>query len=640
MISIERALQSLVYLATLIGVAPLFLHLDLFTQSLFGLAICGGVICDRRRRYWISPLPATLISFLFFFLYLIQISRANIVLPVANIMVLLLAVRLISEKQGRHILQIFVLSTFALAASTLLSLSPLFLFYLIVLILLITCGLVLLSFHGAEPGLILDRQQWRLLLTTGSLLPVGSLILMLIFFLILPRTQHPLWNFLNAPAKASVGFSDQVRPGSVAGLSEVRQTAMRVEMDEVQPSHLYWRGIVLNRTDGRLWTRDAKPPQDRFLEGNGESITQIIYIEPKSDRFLPILDFPQQVRRLGSDRSGDNVRISRKPLRKRVQFQADSFLNATLQLTNPFEMTYYLQVPENVPPRVSDLAARIRASAVTQAEKLAELERFFLAQELSYSSTNLPPTDQPVDTFLFETKRGYCEYFASSFALVLRLSGVPARLVGGYLGGEYNDLGGYYLIGEDMAHVWVEVLDVDGRWQRIDPSRYAVNADVTLGQRGMKSGASFRVLVDTLEYYWSRIVITYDLSTQFQLLRKAGGRLKSIRSLEVNEVLKTLFVIIGLAMAGWTIYWLKKRPVREERLLRCYLQQVEKKFDIGPLSPQTGLFDLAQQTEDPLCREFAEIYGRSVYRDKKLSAEDYRNLQKLITKLKTRTNEA
>ena len=632
MISIERALQTLIYLAALIGLAPLFPYLDLFTQIVIVFAFVAGIICDRRRHYWLTPLPATLLTFLFFFVYLVQISRANLVFPVANLLILLLAVRLVSEKQGRHVLQIFVLATFGLAASTLLSLSSLFFIYLVALVLLITFGLVLLSFYAAEPDLILDRGQWKILLSTGLLLPVGSLLLMLFFFMILPRTQHPLWNFLNAPARASIGFSDQVRPGSVAELSQVRQTAFRVEMEEVQPSILYWRGIVLNRIDGQVWRRDGTPPRDRIIRGNNPSISQNIYIESKDDRFLPVLDVPTQVGGLSTERSSDAVHKSRRSLKKQAQYQVQSSPDASQFLVNGNQQQYYLQVPLIISARVSALANDIQKNSETL-DKISELERFFLAQNLTYSASGLNPTEAPVETFLFESKRGYCEYFASSFALLLRLSGVPSRLVGGYLGGEYNALGGYYLVNEDMAHVWVEFLDNDGLWQRIDPSRYAVNAEMTLGQRGAQDFFSLTVMLDTLDYYWTRMVITYDLSAQFTLLKKAGNKFKSIKTLEVEQLWKGLLIVLGMGLAGWFLLRLKNMPGREERLLRRYLRQVEKRFGMEPVDMHTGLFELSLRTGDPLCKKFAERYGRVVYRDRSLRREDYQQLNKIIREM-------
>lgn len=633
MISIERVLQTLIYLATLIGVAPLFLYLDFFTQGVFVLAVIVGIVSDRRRYFWPTPYLATVLTLLFFLYYLVQISRVNLVLPVANLLVLLLAIRLVTEKQARHVLQIFILSTFALAASTLLSLSPLFFIYLVVLILLIACGLVLLSFYGAEPGLILDRRQWQLLISTGLLLPVGSLILMLLFFLILPRTQHPLWTFLNSPARSSIGFSDQVRPGSVAELSEERQTALRVEMEEQPSPSLYWRGIVLNRINDQTWSRSKSPPVDRISPGTTSSLNQTVFIEAKSDRFLPALDLPIQVKGLETVRSGDDVYTSRRPLRKQVKYEVRSSPDSLQSLSSEKDRSYYLQLPDAVSPKVVAVAEEIKKNSDSSTATISALEQFFFSQKLSYSSTGLIPTATPVETFLFETKQGYCEYFASSFALLLRLSGVPARLVGGYLGGEYNQLGGYYLIREDMAHVWIEALDDNGHWQRIDPSRFSVNAETAFGLRGKQGLSALRVLFDTFDYYWTRIVISYDLSAQFNLLRQAGNRFRSLRDMNASQEWQGPIIVFILLLLGWLLFQLKNRPSRKERLLSRYLRRVEKRFGVAPLNAQTGLFELAQRSGEPLCQDFAEHYGRVVYRDQELSREDYRKLKEIIRSL-------
>ena len=632
MISIDKVLKILVYLATLTGVAPLYLYLDRSSQIIFAVALFAGIISDRRRTYLMPPMPATLLSFLFFFLSIVQISRSNLVQPVVNLLVLLLAVRLVSEKQGRHILQIFVLATFALASSTLLTLSPMFFFFLIVLVLLISCGLILLSFYGAEPGLILAPRQWRLLFKVSLLLPLGSLLLMLFFFLILPRTEHPLWNFLNAPVRASVGFSDQVRPGSVAGLSEDNQLALRVETDRLAGDDLYWRGIVLNRLDGQVWKRENTPPLDRIAAASGQPVIQTVYLEAKDDRFLPLLDLPLRVSGIPVSPSGDTVYQSRRPLLKQVRYQVQSFPGAFPVLQRRDRQNFYLQVPENIAPRVAAVADSIRELPSNQ-EKISALETFFLNQQLSYAATGLRPTQNPVETFLFESKQGYCEYFASSFALLLRLAGVPARLVGGYLGGEYNQLGGYYLISENMAHVWVEVLDDSARWRRIDPSRFAVNAAATLGQRGNNKSSSLRALVDTVDYYWTRIVISYDLSSQFQLLRQAGERVRAVRMVGFGDLVTPVLGIAGFALLGMLFYQFKQRPRREQRLLNRYLRLVRTRFNVH-YDERDGLFALAEKTGHPLCNDFAAYFGRTVYRDRVLGREDYRYLNNLLRQLK------
>jgi len=635
MISIERVLQALVYLAALMSVTPLFLFLDPFTQVVFCLALGIGIICDRRRHYWMKPLPATLLTIIFFFVYLIQISKENVSLPVVNLLVLLLSIRLVSEKQGRHILQIFVLTTFGLAGSTLLSLSSFFFISLVTLVLLVTCGLVLLSFYGAEPGLILSRRQWRLLMSTGLLLPTGSLMLMLVLFLILPRTQYPLWNFLNTPARSSIGFSEQVRPGSFAELSETKQIALRVEMEEVAPANLYWRGIVLNRIDGTIWRRDSNPPADRVTSGKGEHHRQEIFIEAKMDRFLPVLEVPTQVQGLSNRQNADTVYTARRALRKQTHYSVLSSFGGMRSLLNENDQTFYLQLPSEVSPRVSAVVAEITSNSTSTADKVSAIERFFFSQNLIYTSTGLTPTHTPVETFLFESKQGYCEYFASSFALLLRLSGVPARLVGGYMGGDYNELGGYYLVSEDLAHVWVEALDDNGRWQKIDPSRYAVNGETALGSRGVRGAFSLRVFLDTLDYYWTRMVISYDLSSQFQLLKKVGSRFELIRKIDINAVWKTLLLPVLLALTIWGVAWFRKRPKREERLLKDFQRLIGKKYNIDLTSNMTGLFDLARRTNAPLCQDFADHYGRVVYHDRSFTHEDYKALTAILQEIRS-----
>ncbi|MDT8421394.1 MAG: DUF3488 and transglutaminase-like domain-containing protein [Desulfuromonadales bacterium] len=632
MISIDRVLKILVYLVTLVGVAPLYLYLERSTQVILAIALIAGLIRDRRGTSLLPPLAATLLSFIFFFLAVVQLSRANLVLPIVNLLVLLLAVRLVSEKQGRQILQIFVLATFALAGSTLLTLSPLFFFFLIVLVLLISGGLVLLSFYGAEPGLILDTRQWLLLLKVNLLLPFGSLLLMLFFFLILPRTQHPLWDFLNTPATASVGFSDQVHPGSVAGLAEDNQLALRVETERLAAGDLYWRGVVLNRLEGQVWKRDNSPPLERITAAGGQPVIQTVYLEAKTDRFLPLLDLPMGVSGISVMSGGDSTYQSRRPLNRQITYQVQSFPGGFSELQRAAGKSYYLQVPENIAPRVEAVAAKIRELPSNQ-EKTAALEKYFLDQRLSYASVGLQPTENPVETFLFESKQGYCEYFASSFALLLRLAGVPARLVGGYLGGEYNQLGGYYLISENMAHVWVEVLDDSSRWRRVDPSRFAVNAAATLGQRGNSTFSSLRALADATDYYWTRLVISYDLSSQFRLLRQADERVRAVRMVRAGDLVIPLLGVAGGAVFFLLLYRIKQRPHRDQRLLSRYLRILRTRFNVN-LDESEGLFTLADKTGHPLCQNFAARYGRAIYRDRALKREDYRYLRNLLRQLK------
>ena len=631
MVSIKRLLDALAAAVTLLAAIPLFPFLDTAPRIVLPLALVAGVWGDRRGRPLLKPALATILSVAFFFLYALQVSRANLVTPLVNLLALLLAVRLVTAKEGRNYLQIFVLALFALAASSLLSLSATFLIYLVLLVVLVTIGLVLLSFFATDQALALPRREFRTVLGVAAVLPAASLLLMLAFFVILPRTQRPLWNFLNPIPQATAGLADQVRPGAFAAIADNSQVAFRAEAPSLPREKLYWRGLVLNTLEGEDWVRSPPPAREQERAEGGKMIAQTLYPEPSQSKVLFALDPPVRFEGIrGVRRTADSVFTARHGLERRVRYQALSVVDGVLTATAPVDRAFYLQVPAHIDPRLTALAARIRTQAKSAAERVALLEDFFRSQKLAYATTDLAGGADPLADFLFEKKRGYCEFFASSFGLLLRLSGVPTRLVGGYLGGEYNALGGYYLVTQESAHVWVEAL-VDGRhWRRIDPSTLAVRTARTGGL------SRWRLLADTASYFWNQAVINYDLGSQLALLRKAGGRLRNLGTTGPGDRWwKWALGILILAGMGWTLRRRRPRlPSREERLLHAFLRQVRRRYSLPEDAGREGLMTLAKRLDDPRCREFATVYGGAVYRDRRLSAEEAGRLKELVRELR------
>lgn len=633
MVKLSSLLNLLSYAAAALGVAPFFLYLDLPVQLVLPVAFAAGVFFDRHRRYPFGGSVATLLSLVCFFLYAVQISRDHLIEPVVNILALLLAVRLVTEKSGRNTLQIFVLAVFALASSSLLTLSAAFFLYLVLLVTGVTVGLVLLSFHAVDPQLVLSRLQTRRIVGISLTLPAISLVLMLVFFVILPRTQYPLWNFLNPAATATAGFSEEVRPGSFAGIAAVKEVALRVESERLPREELYWRGIVLNTLAGSTWARQAPPAREMARIRGGRLIPQTIYPEPKPGNFLFALDVPRGVEGLSSSQAGDFIFRTRGSLNRRVKYTAVSVVGGDFEAIGPVDLDFYLAVPPHLSERVRRVAADIAARGAGAGDRIALIEAFFANQQLAYATTDLPASDDPVDEFLFEKKRGYCEFFASSFALLLRLSGVPSRLVGGYYGGEYNEMGGYYLVTEDTAHVWVEAL-VDGRWVRLDPSRLASNAATSLlapRVRGLNAG---RRMLDTVDYYWNRAVVAYDLARQLQLLQQTNRQLRQFRQTFDWQKVGGYFLVGIAGIIALVALARRGRYSREERILRVFLRRVRKKHQLDAIPAATGLQELAKQLGDPVCREFAEIFGGSIYRDQKPTEKELKKLRALVGKLR------
>jgi transglutaminase-like putative cysteine protease len=484
----------------------------------------------------------------------------------------------------------------------------------------IIAGLVLLNFHAADNDLVLGRRELRRLLPVCLALPAATFPLLLFLFAILPRTAFPLWQSVN-PTAAAAAFTETVRPGAFAGLAANAAVAFRADGRELPQSELYWRGIVLNTLDGHTWVRRRPPASEATRVREGLSVRQTIYPEPRPGGYLPALDLPLHLQGVFSRGEPDLVHASRGGGR-RVHYEAFSSVNGALEVVSRIDRAFYLQVPA-ASARVRQAAAAI-AEGRDDREKIARLEAFLRERRLAYATDDLPGPEDPVDGFLFEKRRGYCEFFASASAVLLRLAGVPTRLVGGYLGGEYSAFGGYYTVTEEMAHVWLEAL-VDGReWVRLDPSRLAADAPSTLlaaRERGRPLG---RTLADALDYYWTRAVLTYDLERQLSIVR--GVDLPPGTPISGRRLLWLAAPLTAIGAFFLLRHW--KRP--EDRLLRAFLRRIGKNYHLPPLSPGTGLHDLAGRLPDPRCREFVEIWEGAVFRDRPLTAAERRQLRRLL----------
>ncbi|HJV35433.1 DUF3488 domain-containing protein, partial [Geomonas sp.] len=254
MVRIRGILSALTVCIAVIGYLPLFPYLDPFPRWFFPAAmICAFFLHARGRELpgrMLTPVSIVL------FLYLGSGFSLNTMLQVtADLLVVFLGIRLLGERSGRNYLQVFGLALFCLAASSLYNLSALFIVYLLLLMLLLAVSLVVLTFHAHDPEVALSRREAKKVLTVSSLMPVASLPILLFLFVLLPRTQYPLWDFMNQSAVKVTGFSDTVKPGSAPAVNEVKGVVLRAICRQVPEERLYWRGIVLNALQGNDWVR-------------------------------------------------------------------------------------------------------------------------------------------------------------------------------------------------------------------------------------------------------------------------------------------------------------------------------------------------------------------------------------------------
>lgn len=638
MIAIKSIARLLTYAICIIGMAPLYQWLTTIPQLLFIICVVAGVWHDRRGVWPLKPWLQNSLIVPIFLYYALQVTITNVVQPVISVLTIMLAVRIAGEKTVRHSLQIYALSLFCLAASSLYSLSSSFLVFLSLIIILLTTALVLLTFQQQRADLTVSRNDLKIIITASLLITLLAIPLLVLFFPILPRTQLPLWSFLTPAATHSTGYSDTVEPGSQSSVTPVASLAFRAEMPRSDQSRIYWRCTVFNRTDGVKWSRTSDIPSEQLVQGQ-KKFTHTIYPEPAGIRPLIGLDRPLAISVSRVQQSPDGVFQLPGAQSKRINYQVVSLRADIVQIRPLSNKQFYLQIPTDIPQRIRNLGRQIAAHNSSDAEKLHALESFFLANNFRYSTKGLPTGSHPLEQFIFDKRVGHCEFFASSFALLLRAAGVPCRLVGGYLGGEYNTLGGYYSVTDDKAHVWVEVyLDGQG-WQRVDPSTFAVNSDSVLLSGSPSSYLrQMAMFVDSVNHAWNRSVVTYDFEQQMTMAVQLSSHLHDIRTglprAGLNAVIAILLFIF-ICISLWLLCLRGSLFVsREQRIFNKFVAQLHRTFGVTVPNSGRGLFEIAAYLDQEAVSRFVTCYCGALYRDRPLTNAEFQELLQALEEIK------
>lgn len=517
MVKINQVLQFITYLVVLVSYLSVFRYLEVYHSITFGSLLLFSVYLTFNRFVRIPRWVLNVVSIAILLISSLAVSAEYLVEPVLGALMVLIAIKLIEEKAFRDYAQIFAMCIFVLLGSSLLSFSIAFLGYFSLIALFATTALILLAYFAQDAQITIERSALSKVLVQSLAMCAIALPGSLIFFVILPRTNYPILSFLNRPGYAKAGFSDSIQLGDISAIQEDNNVILRAEMPEIAEKDLYWRGIVLDQFDGSAWRSSDQAPAGGRVSLPGSAVTQIIYLEPYGNKFLFALDKPQSVSHHQVRFAKDLTYSLPDEIHDRIRYSAASVVTAFIGETI-VDSRRYLQMPADFSPRIKRLAQEISAGK-TGSEVIESFLQFIARGGYHYSLENLPRSDQPLEDFLFDHKAGNCEFFASAFAVMLRMSGIPARLVGGYKGGYYNRPARYYMVLQNNAHVWVEAYLADQRgWIRIDPTMYSRSAPSLAGEKPLL--ARLRLLLDTFNYYWYRLIINYDFSKQLALIRK------------------------------------------------------------------------------------------------------------------------
>ncbi len=399
----------------------------------------------------------------------------------------------------------------------------------------------------------------------ASIILLQAAPLALLMFVFFPRIQGPLWG-MPQDAYGSSGLSDTMTPGSLSRLSQSEAVAFRVTFDGAVPERerLYWRGPVLWDFDGRKWSQGRSPVSGpSHLERAAQPVHYTITLEPHNKRWLFALDIPVHISTAAAYSPDFNL-LSTTPVNTRLRYDATSF---TRYQANPDEAPQQLDralaLPPGYDPRARELAGLWRQQSHSAAEIVQTALAYFHRNGFTY--TLEPPLlgRDSVDDFLFNTRQGFCEHYASSFVFLMRAAGIPARVVTGYQGGEYNALGGYYILRQSDAHAWTEVWLPGRGWVRQDPTAAIAPARI---QEGLGSAVSdsallpffmrnppqflstLRMDLDALTNQWNQWVLGYDSEKQFALLNRFGLGTFDWQNLVTGMALSIAMVVALLAM--------------------------------------------------------------------------------------------
>jgi transglutaminase-like putative cysteine protease len=400
-------------------------------------------------------------------------------------------------------------------------------------------------------------------------------------------------------------------PGSLSSLSLSDAVAFRVRFDSgiPPPNARYWRGPVMFDFDGHTWSTS------RFIYGTprvsktGAPISYTVTLEPHNKRWLFALDVP--ARAVPHSATGADFQIrSFTPVTNRMRYEMASFLDYTYGTDeNAMALNRARLLPPGSNPRTIELAQTLRREFPDDRALMREILSIFREQRFFYTLT--PPLlgQNPVDEFLFNTRRGFCEHYASAFAVLMRAAGVPTRVVTGYLGGEVNELGDYLIVRQADAHAWVEVWFPDQGWVRVDPtaavSPLRVEAGISaavprtdplpmLVRGDFELLRQLRFTWDLMANSWNQWVLGYTPERQRQLL--VGMGIDDTTWYTLTAIMLVLAAIIVVILALFMLRRLRTHVGDPARAV--YLRFCEKLRRKGlARSADEGPIDYAQRLE-------------------------------------------
>ncbi|WP_133129332.1 transglutaminaseTgpA domain-containing protein [Legionella yabuuchiae] len=505
------------------------------------------------------------------------------------------------ELHRKRDLRAIILISFYVIFTALITHTNLWIFFYVIIAVLANLSLLLKIQLPSSPFVRLSRNSFIII---AIAIPVSVLM-----FFVFPRITTPMW-LINLPPTGQTAFKETMNPGSIASLQTNDTTAMRIMFNNPAKAgiKIYWNGLALSHYDGVSW---SEPTKKAFvylpltLLSTKEEADYEILLEGHEKPWLfymeePIAGWPK----LKYSSNTGLTRLDFQAINQRFAYAVNSTPHGYYPL-NRLLLQQNLQLPQNASPKLKRWATEQMINARYNPTKFTQQVLNYIRDNPFWYKLQPEPIGQDtyqLDRFWFDTREGYCEHYSSAVAFIYRAAGIPARVMLGYYGGEWNPIGKYLNVRQKDAHAWVEYWQNNIGWIRVDPTAAIPDyrIDTTLLDEREPSHAFYmdwenyqldlpwlermKILYDSYKFFWERWLLFYNQERQQELFRSLGfGRwdLGLLLQIWIGIVLVFLFF-------GWA--WFHWQGKREDPLTREYkrLQQELKRLNI-PVAPPVSL---------------------------------------------------
>ncbi|MGZ4996906.1 MAG: transglutaminase TgpA family protein [Methylobacter sp.] len=456
---------------------------------------------------------------------------------------------------------------------------------------------------------------------TAVIITVQALPIAVALFVLFPRLEAPKWMLFNDSHRAETGLSDSMEPGSISELGLSEQLVFRVKFAGAipPPQQRYWRGPVLSYTDGKRWTQATFQKPSRKPAVAGTSYQYTLLMEPQDKNWIFALDMPQEFSAPLILNAGYQL-ITSERTDQRAEYKVTSYPDYNTGPISPGEYKAATQLPGEPSDKIKQLVGQLHGFDSAPDNFINQLLNHFRIEDFHYTLTPPFMEENPIESFLFKTRYGFCSHYASAFVYLMRVAHIPARVVTGYQGGELNKVGGFLEIRQADAHAWAEVWLENRGWVRVDPTAAIaperIEREINLDRQttfGIAATNNYlprpaynwlkqaRQLWGNVDYNWQRWVINYDNKSQSNFLSSFGIN-------DLKTMIYWMIAVIAAITAVFCWFLLYQKPKAADKVVLIYNRFCKKLVKHGlSRGAGEGVKDFAERVKLKLPGQTEEI---------------------------------